>query len=103
MVRIRGEYKYADGDMVDNLLRQLRQAPPAGLLDGMDDMVIAMLAERRGETTRLQRMTAVAAVMSLGGGVFAGAAIGEPVAAAQPLSPLAPMSAIAPSALLDAQ
>ncbi len=89
--------------MLDDLLMQLRRAPPAGLLDGMDDMVMTALAERRRDTTRGQRMTAFAAVISLGGGAFAGAAMGEPMTAARPLSPFAPINALAPSVLLDAQ
>ena len=89
--------------MLDDLLTQLRRAPPAGLLDGMDDRVMISLAEQRRDTTRGQRMTAFAAVVSLGGGAFAGAAMGEPITAARPLSPFAPINALAPSVLLDAQ
>ena len=89
--------------MLDDLLTQLRRSPPAGLLDGMDDRVMTALVERRRDANRGQRMTAFAAVVSLGGGAFAGAAMGEPMTAAQPLSPFAPINAFAPSALLDAQ
>ena len=89
--------------MLDDLLTQLRRAPPAGFLDGMDDMVMTALAERRRDTARGHHMTALAAVVSLGGGAFAGAAMGEPMVSARPLSPFAPINALAPSVLLDAQ
>lgn len=89
--------------MQDDLFTQLRRAPPMGLLDGMDDKVMAALAQRKRDMTQGQRMTAFAAMMSLGGGAFAGAAMGEPITPARPLSPFAPINALAPSVLLDAQ
>lgn len=89
--------------MLDDLFTQFRRAPPMGLLDGMDDRVMAALAERKRDMTQGKRMTAFAAVMSLGGGAFAGAAMGEPMTAARPLSPFAPINALAPSVLLDAR
>ena len=89
--------------MLDDLFTQLRRAPPMGLLDGMDDRVMAALAERKRDMTQGQRMTAVAAMMSLGGGAFAGAAMGEPITPVRQLSPFAPINALAPSVLLDAQ
>lgn len=87
---------------MDELLRQLRHSPPAGFLDALDDRVMGALAERGRDVTRVRRMTAFAAFLSLGSGAFAGAIMGEPVAAARPLSPLTPMNALAPSVLLDA-
>lgn len=89
--------------MVDDLLRQLKHAPPAGLLDGLDDMVMTALAERRHDMVRTKRMTALAGFVSLGGGAFAGAIMGQPAAAAPTLSPFAPVNALAPSILLDTQ
>lgn len=89
--------------MLDDLFTQFRRAPPMGLLDEMDDRVMAALAERKRDMTQGKRMTAFAAVMSLGGGAFAGAAMGEPMTAARPLSPFAPINALAPSVLLDAR
>ena len=89
--------------MLDDLLTQLGRAPPTGLLDGMDDRVMAALAQRKRDMTQGKRMTAFAAVVSLGGGAFAGAALGEPITPIPPLSPFAPINALAPSALLDAQ
>lgn len=89
--------------MLDDLFTELRREPPAGLLDGMDDRVIAALADRKRDMAQGQRMTAFAAMMSLGGGAFAGAAMGEPITHARPVSPFAPINALAPSVLLDAQ
>ncbi|NBW77237.1 hypothetical protein [Novosphingobium sp. TH158] len=88
-------------DMMEDLLKQLRRAPPSGLLEGFDDRVMATLAVRKREVSGAQRLMALAAMVSLGGGAFAGMAMGEPVQAARPLSPFAPMTALAPSALLD--
>ena len=87
-------------DMIDDVLAQLRHVPVTGRLDSIDDRVMAMLAERHSDRASMPRLLAVAAVMSLGGGAFAGVAMSEPVAAAS-LSPLAPANAIAPSVLLD--
>lgn len=86
---------------MEDLLKQLRQAPPSGLLDGFDDKVMAMFAMRQREASGAQRFMALAAMVSLGGGAFAGMAMGEPAQAARPLSPFAPVTALAPSALLD--
>lgn len=95
--------QYLDGVIMDDLLRQLRHSPPAEFLDALDDRVLGALAERGRDVTRVRRMTAFAAFLSLGSGAFAGALTGEPVAAARPLSPLTPMNALAPSVLLDAR
>lgn len=92
-----------DEDMMDDFLKQLRRAPPSGLLEGLDDRVMAMLAVRQREATGAQRFMALAAMMSLGGGAFAGMAMGEPAVAARPLSPFAPVTALAPSTLLDSR
>lgn len=87
-------------DMIDDLLAQLRHEPVPGRLGSIDDRVMAMLAERHRDRASMPRLLALAAVMSLGGGAFAGVAMSEPVAAAS-LSPLAPTHALAPSVLLD--
>lgn len=90
-----------DEDMMDDLLKQLRRAPPSGLLEGIDDRVMATLTMRHREASGAQRLMALAAMVSLGGGAFAGMTMGEPAQAARPLSPFAPVTALAPSVLLD--
>jgi hypothetical protein len=90
-----------DEDMMDDLLKQLRRAPPSGLLEGIDDRVMATLTKRQREVSGAQRFMALAAMVSLGGGAFAGMTMGEPAQAARPLSPFAPVTTLAPSVLLD--
>lgn len=85
---------------MENILRQLRSPPPLGLLEGFDDRVMTSLVARKRESVGTQRFMALAAMVSLGGGAFAGMATNEPVAA-RPLSPFAPVTALAPSVLLD--
>jgi hypothetical protein len=99
-VRIAGRTEL-DEDMMDDLLKQLRRAPSSDLLEGFDDRVMTSLAMRKREVSGAQRFMAFAAMVSLGGGAFAGMTMGEPAQAAHPLSPFAPATALAPSALLD--
>jgi hypothetical protein len=84
---------------MDDYLKQLRRAPPAGLLDGFDDGVMAVLSARRREASGAYLVMALAALISLGGGAFAGVSSSEPVVA-RPLSPFAQNSALVPSTLL---
>jgi hypothetical protein len=88
---------------MDGYLRQLRGAPPSGLLDGLDDRVMNALALRRRETGIAKRFVVLSAIVSLGGGALAGGSMNEQAASARPLSPFAPAMALAPSALLDSQ
>ncbi len=88
---------------MDDFLKQLRHPPPVGLLDGVDDNVLAMLSDRRRETGASYRLMALAAVVSLGWGAFAGVTTRAPIVAARALSPFAPSTALAPSTLLDAR
>lgn len=101
-VRIAGG-KNLDEGLMDDFLKQLRRAPPAGLLDRLDDNVMAVLSARRREASGAHRFMALAALISLGGGAFAGLTTREPADAARPLSPFAPGSALVPSALLDSR
>ncbi len=55
------------------------------------------------EAVAMRRLMALAAFVSLGGGVFAGSAISQPAVAASPLTPFGPPSALVPSTLLDVQ
>lgn len=88
---------------MDKELRILNriELPPA--LDALDDRIIGALAVRRGESAAIGRLMALAAFVSLGGGVMAGSAFPEPAVAASPISPFGPASALAPSTLLDTQ
>lgn len=88
---------------MDNLLMQMKRSPQAGMLDGLDDRVMTALAMRQRETRESRKFIALAAVVSLGGGAFAGIAMGEPAVAVQPLSPFAPAAMLSPSSLLDAR
>lgn len=88
---------------MDDFLKQLRRAPPAGLLDSLDDSVMAVLSVRRREASGTHRLMALAALISLGWGAIAGVTTREPDIAARPLSPFAPSTVLAPSALLDAR
>ncbi len=88
---------------MDDFLKQLRRSPPAGLLDGFDDTVLAVLSARRREAGASYRLMALAAVISLGWGAITGVVTREPVVAVRPLSPFAPSTALAPSVLLDAR
>ena len=88
---------------MDEELRILNRVdlPPA--LDALDDRILGTLAARRRESAVIGRLMALAAVVSLGGGVIAGSAFPEPAVAASPISPFGPASALAPSTLLDVQ
>ncbi len=88
---------------MDEELRILNRVdlPPA--LDALDDRILGALAARRRESAAIGRLMALAAVVSLGGGVIAGSAFPEPAVAASPISPFGPASALAPSTLLDVQ
>lgn len=88
---------------MDDILRQLRRAPPAGALDEIDDIVMTAVAELRRDAIGVKRLTTLAAFVSLSSGAFAGVIMGEPVGSPRPLSPFASVNALAPSALLDAQ
>lgn len=88
---------------MDEELRILNRIELPAALDALDDHVIGALAARRRESAATGRLMALAALVSLGGGVIAGSAFPEPAVAASPISPFGPASALAPSTLLDAQ
>lgn len=89
-------------DPMDTSLHMLGQTPLPDALDALDDRVLDALAVRRRDAAAMRRMMAVAAFVSLGGGVVAGSAMPGPAVAASPLTPLVPASPLAPSTLLDA-
>lgn len=77
---------------MDDELRILNAAEmPAGL-DALDDRVLYLLAARRREAAAMRRTIALAAFISLGGGVIAGSAFAPSAVAASPLTPLVPAS-----------
>ncbi|KTE26974.1 MULTISPECIES: hypothetical protein [unclassified Sphingopyxis] len=88
---------------MDKELRILNRIDLPAALDALDDRIIGALSERRRETAATGRLMALAAFVSLGGGVVAGSVISQPAVAASPLTPFGPASALAPSTLLDTQ
>lgn len=87
---------------MDEQLQILKAVDLPDGLETLDDRVLQALAGRQHEAFATRRMMALAAFISLGGGIVAGSAVSAPAVAASPLSPLAPVSALAPSVLLDA-
>ncbi|WP_439569618.1 hypothetical protein [Sphingopyxis sp.] len=88
---------------MDEELRILNRIDLPAALDALDDRIIGALAVRRRESAAIGRLMALAAFVSLGGGVVAGSAFPEPAVAASPISPFGPASALAPSTLLGVQ
>ena len=86
---------------MDEELRILDRVDLPAALAALDDRIMGALALRRREAAAMPRMMALAAFISLAGGVFAGSAISQPAVAASPLAPFGPASALAPSTLLD--
>lgn len=85
---------------MDEELRILNRIALPAALDALDDRILDALPARRRESAALGRLTALAAVISLGGGIIAGSAFPEPAIAA---SPFGSASALAPSTLLDSK
>jgi hypothetical protein len=92
---------HSAGRFMDEELRILSRIDLPAALDALDDRVIRALGVRRREAAAMRRVIAVAAFLSLGGGIVAGGVISRPAVAASPLNPLAPASVLAPSTLLD--
>ncbi|MBN8845629.1 MAG: hypothetical protein J0H88_20515 [Sphingomonadales bacterium] len=88
---------------MDDDLRKLNTAAMPSALDALDDRVLAALAVRKGEAAATRRLMAVAALVSLGGGMVAGSVFVPTAVAASPLTPLIPASPLAPSTILDAR
>ena len=77
---------------MDDELRILNVEGLPAALDALDDRVLQMLATRRREAVAMRRTIALAAFISLGGGVIAGSAFAPSAVAASPLTPLVPAS-----------
>ena len=88
---------------MDDELRILDRIDLPAALDALDDRIMGALAIRRHEAVATRRLMALAAFVSLGGGMVVGSAVSQPAVAASPLTPFGPSSALAPSTLLDAQ
>ncbi|WP_428631758.1 hypothetical protein [Sphingopyxis sp.] len=86
---------------MDDALRILDRIDLPAALGALDDHIMGALAIRRREAVAMRRLMALAAFVSLGGGLLAGSAISRPAVAASPLTPFGPPSALAPSTLLD--
>ena len=86
---------------MDDELRILNAAAMPAALDALDDRILHMLAIRQRDASAMGRMVALAAFISLGGGVVAGSVFVPSPVAARSLTPLAPVSSLAPSTLLD--
>lgn len=84
-------------------LRILNEAKVPGALDMLDDRILAALSSRQREASAMQRMLALAAFVSLGGGFVVGIAAVPPAVAASPITPLIPPSPLAPAAMLGAR
>jgi hypothetical protein len=88
---------------MDEEIRKLYATALPSTLDALDDRVLAALAVRKSEASASRRMMAVAALVSLGGGMVAGSVFVPSAVAASPLTPLIPDSPLAPATLLDAR
>ncbi|WP_374526274.1 hypothetical protein [Sphingopyxis sp.] len=77
---------------MDDELRILNAADLPAALDALDERVLHLLAARRREAAAMRRTVALAAFVSLGGGVIAGSAFAPSAVAASPLTPFAPVS-----------
>lgn len=88
---------------MDDELRILNAANLPAALDALDDRVLGALATRRREAAAMRRTMALAAFVSLGGGMVAGSVFVPTAVAASPLTPLVPASPLAPSTLLDSR
>lgn len=81
---------------MDDELRILDAAAIPAALEALDDRVLDALAARQREAAALKRTIALAAFISLGGGVIAGSAFAPAAIAASPLTPLVPASPLGP-------
>lgn len=77
---------------MDDELRILNAVEMPGALDTLDARVLDALVTRQREAAAMRRTIALAAFISLGGGVIAGSAFAPSAVAASPLTPLVPAS-----------
>lgn len=86
---------------MDDELRILNAADMPADLDALDARVLNALAARRRDGIAMRRTIALAALVSLGGGIVAGSTFVPAAVAASPITPLVPASPLAPYMLLD--
>jgi len=87
---------------MDNLLKQLAQAPPPAALGQIDDAIIAAWSAEQHDRAAQARVLSVAALVALGLGFAGGSLSNTPAQAQDSLSPFG-STALAPSTLLDTQ
>ncbi len=80
---------------MEERVRILSTAELPAQLDMIDQPILDRLLTRRQEAALTRRLVLLAAFASLGGGIFASAAMPEPAIAASSLSPLVPDSPLA--------
>src|SRR3546814_20411446 len=85
---------------MDEELRILNRIDLPAALDALDDRIMGALAIRRREAVAMRRLMALAAFVSLGGGLVAGSAVPPPAVAARPFEPFGPPGTLALSTLL---
>src|SRR3546814_2117812 len=77
---------------MDKELGILNRIDLPAALDALDDRIMGALAIRRREAVAMRRLMALAAFVSLGGGIVAGSAVPQPAVAASPFAPFGPPS-----------
>src|SRR3546814_13360320 len=85
---------------MDKELGILNRIDLPAALDALDDRIMGALAIRRREAVAMRRLMALAAFVSLGGGIVAGSAVPQPAVPASPFAPFGPPSTLPPSTLL---
>src|SRR3546814_19821464 len=86
---------------MDKELGILNRIDLPAALDALDDRIMGALAIRRREAVAMRRLMALAAFVSLGGGIVAGSAVPQSAVAARPFAPFGAPSPPAPSTFLD--
>mgnify|MGYP003577774512 CR=1 FL=1 len=81
--------------VMDDEFRKLHAAAMPSALVALDDRVLAALAVRKREAAATRRLMAVAALVSLGGGMIGGSIFVPTAVEANPLTPLIPASPLA--------
>lgn len=86
---------------MDHDLKILRVTDLPKALADLDDHILADAVIRRNEAKAMRRMMVLAAFISMGGGVVAGAALPAPAEAASPLTLLVPHSPLTQVGMAD--
>lgn len=92
-------------EFMDEQLKSLQMPEASQMPDrlaGLDDRILDAMAVRRRESEAMKRMMVLAAFISLGGGIFAGAALPGPAVAASP-TPLVPANPLTQVMMAEAR